>query len=1454
MPDFPYRAVAVLKYKPPPGGPAFSFKQGDTITVLAAADDDGDWLEGELADGAGKGVFPSSFVKPIDDDEGAERAPAATGAEGAAQETVEATSKDDTNVVEGSEATPADVSIDKDAVASSPTPAPGDEDKAREPAQPPVEQPSLSDVTSATTAAPPAPADIPTQAARTTSPPPPPAKKSNALASRIAAFNAAATAQTPNAPPVPRAKPREWKRPAAPAAEVGAAPSAPLPAASPPPPPASSSPSAPLAPPPELARISSHDSAGSGAGTGGEHDFSAQDAADSISRGGGSLKDRIKALQGGGQPMRLDVPAAPGRAPKPWKKSSATSPGAEDEAPAADGASTEAKSLQDAVVKDERPGEEETTAQSPGAEVPGFEPAESTPAEGSIAGDDDQAARPDAGAAEASAQRAPQDTTNVDEGGEPTPASVSVAKDEVETVPAAEDQPGDESHLRAPEQPVEQPSLDDVTPAPPKGGIPIPALPKRAAGPRARKARSPAAETPPPAPAAAPTTEAEAEQPAEGDKKGDVLASMGGASALLAKDDDEDDDRAKAPGADDDDDFDTPAAPPPRSAPPPPPPAPVEPAQEQKSANDEELDQAEEPVQDVEPMAEKDDDPHIDDAEETDAPAAPTAAPPAPPARPPIPPPFVRQGTDTPISGLTPRSAPPPTRLLDPPAISSGAETVTDEPRPTAVSPPSDSAGGPPPIPKGRPPIPPPMSPPPEVPGSPKPDDHVQHPPIPTHPPAEGVSRVTTPAEDAIIAQMEDIVTPPEEAFDESTSAPEVNAETTGEIQAGRVEAGHEPAFMGLPKETRMEGVATPAMEPGNPLAAAPAVINAKLEAHAAQQRAESGEEGQEGAEEEDEEEEEEEEEDPEVARRRALAARMAKLGGRGMMPPMFGGFGGAAGGAPKPKPKKKKTSEVAEEGELRPRPQSQAVIPESGSDSPKDEHPPRRIGGMPEGGFALPGIAAPRLPPAPSDGGTQTPEEHNRSVEQSFSGQSLKERSDSASDKAFEIADADPHRHDELNRQRREEAEQKQREEAAEGDAHEGEEEQPEDEPAPPPLPPNRPPTMPPRRSIPVPPPAETEAEPEESEPQFTDEAQHVDEPESFHEEDEQDEMPPPPPPPRPAGGHQSSLPPSHPPPTSPPLRAPPSPNPSGEGAPLGRSVTQSSRRSSSFVPPVAGSAYSASPRQSMDLPFEPERMQGGNTAIDALARDIDLDTAGQPWWRVEGGLPRSLQGRSGIHVDVSENTSNKRGKTRTEKEIEVIYSDLSKTIISVSFAGDDLAEATTSISQAHFAPPPVKNNLDALLQWSASLGAQVFAAAHAKLSDKGARGLADRDLVDFCFGRATDPLPPVGATFGVKVYEATVEQGKKAPMVGEDDEPRAGDVVSIHAKFKHNLSTKTVGSDAGGPHVAIVAGWEAKKGKLKVIEVDGKSGAVDENTYRIDEMRAGRVVVWRVAPRDFV
>ena len=356
----------------------------------------------------------------------------------------------------------------------------------------------------------------------------------------------------------------------------------------------------------------------------------------------------------------------------------------------------------------------------------------------------------------------------------------------------------------------------------------------------------------------------------------------------------------------------------------------------------------------------------------------------------------------------------------------------------------------------------------------------------------------------------------------------------------------------------------------------------------------------------------------------------------------------------------------------------------------------------------------------------------------------------------------------------------------------------------------------MPPSRSVPVP-----AAEDDYDEGNVLEEQQqHVDEPESFahdepeHEQDYAEEeaeeaesaVPPPPPPPRPAGGHQASLPlsPSHDSPSSPPMRAPPSPRMSTD---LARTATQSSRRSSAF----AGAPIS--PRQSF------------------------------------GDYPSAQQQQQ------------------------------------------QLQQGDGSTSSA-----PIRANLDSLLQWSASLGAQVFAAAHVKQSDKSARGLSDRDLVEFCLGRATDPMPPSAGRYGAVVFDATVEQGKKAATVSEEDEPRAGDsasslslshcssppdrraqadpgslppsflpslalslslslaraVVSMHAKFKHALSSKTVGS-AQAPHVAVVAAWDNKKGKLRVLEVDPKGGTMAEGSYKVEDMRAGQLTVYRVAPRDY-
>ena len=964
MPTYPYRARAVQKYKTPPGQqPAFAFAPGADLTVLSAADDDGDWLEGELATGD-KGIFPATFVEALADDNvpapPAEDAPEPPVEPSPAQDTVQATPMDSTNVVEGSEPTPAAVSVKPDDVtAAEPTSsAQADESTARSPISP-VEQPTLETVApAAATPAPAAPADAstaaPPPAAAAKATPPPPAKKPNALASRIAAFQAAAEAQKSDVPPVPRAKPREWKpRPAT---------DAPTPAPAPAPPAATAAPTSPVAAPsapmPDVVRSASTDEAAAGAA----QDFSAQDAADSISRGGGSLRDRIKLLQGGGAGgspgVRVDAPPPPGHAPKPkpWRRAE-PEPEPEQEQEQAqepEPADAEARELVDTVVKDDKPGEDETTAQSPGAEVPGFEPAEATPDAPRSVVDDEPPAQSETLA------KPPMDTANVVEGSESTPAKATADQD---------------AAARAPEQAVEQPSLDDVTPAGSRapastegdvsapaeehdeeakraavaqrmaglGGqrMGMPALPKRAAGPRAvRKAKSPAVETPPPAPAPAPepaSAPAPSVEEEQAPPKEDVLASMGGASSLLSQGDDGDDEeRTKAPV--DDDDFETPA--PPARAPAPAAEVknevqhPVEIVELELAADEAPLE-----VDDFVKPDERADDERPTIAEEAVAALPDTAATDdgaslSPSAlRPPVPPPFVRQPTDeprpgpptaeVPTSGLTRREPPPPSRSMDPPALASGADTIVDEPRPTARAPEPahDGSAAPPPT-RGRPPVPQTSS---STADEPSESDTPQHPPVPTHPPPVGAERVTTAAEDRIIASMPEIVTPPEEAFDESTASPLVDAPSTGQIAESRAEKGHEPADMAQPVWGKVEGTQTPAaVEKADPLVPGapppPAMLKAAL--NKAQAENDGGVEGeQEQQQQQDEAEvEEEEEEDPEVARRRALAARMAKLGGQGMMP-MFGGFGGPPpSGAPKKKaPVKKPTNELAEEGQLKP-------------------------------------------------------------------------------------------------------------------------------------------------------------------------------------------------------------------------------------------------------------------------------------------------------------------------------------------------------------------------------------------------------------------------------------------------------------------------------------------------------------------------------------------------------
>ncbi|GAA5956018.1 hypothetical protein JCM3765_000071 [Sporobolomyces pararoseus] len=1413
MSGYPYKAVATLKYRPPPTqGPSISFDKGSTVTVLGAADDDGDWLEGENDQGV-TGVFPATFVQRVEEEEeGGERS-----LDGNKQPDELNSAPVETS--EPKEETPAPAEIEQAAASiANPTSSPS-------PATSPPAVPEAS-IQSATN-------DSAASSAPTKATPPPPARKPNALAARIAAFNQ--SQQSPSAPP-PAPKPKaasKWT--------VGSTPSVPPPTSSPPV--SASSPPLAAAPSRSLDQTVETDSSGK------PKEFSAEDAKESIGRGGGSLRDRIKALQG----LQIDQPAPPGRAPKPWKKKAVEDEEADASASAQD---------QETVVKDEEPKHDvevpEEEERIP--EVPSFEPAEpavdgSSQPEEKLTKEKEVEPEKEEETEKAQPPKSEKpssidllaiaaDTTPVVM--TPGSASLEVPTDPSPFIPSTDKSPA------APQKEEETVEGEEDSEAAKKqaiaarmaglggqkiGAVPIPALPKKAAGPRRNArggARSPASAQPVEPKETEieqvgveeknekPQETADEDSPLEHlgskeaetdvvkpdventpEKQDDVLASMGGASSLLkADDDDEEEDASKTRNTfDDEDDFETPAPAPP-SRPVPPPIRPSEDEQPQfedpkledgeKQVEEEELEHREAPVESDTNLGEQaietlptpiTADPAVDrqisQTEES------TSKPPIPLNRPPVPPSFVRQVTDEPPRAEVdahrfnaevdnPREAssatspPPPARPTHAPPLASGHETVSDDPRPVSQAPDevspirSDSQRSPVTIPA-------------DLAGFRLPaGGEAQRPPVPRHPAPPGHDKVTTDAEDRIMNETE-VVTPPQEAFDESTAAPELTAPSVldlAEVRDSHPES-EDLSQQALPPPGRQEGEATPAPVASPPLA--------------------SPQPQEENAEEEEEGDEEEEEEDPEVARRRAIAARMAKLGGMSMrMGPMIP----PVGGLPPPTKKKTKKPKVEEEGEapnaLEAKDLTEQVVESQSSGNVTPDHPARRYGGIPSGGFALPGIAA------------------LRPVQQEDSQEATENKTPS---ETVEVVETENPVADEE-----------------------------EQESIPPPLPAGRPLSMPPRRSVPVPVPEPEAMEEQEVEPVPEHAEEFVEEPEHHEEE----EMPPPPPPARPVGGHQDSVPPPamSTVPSSPPTRAIPTPSKRESSLSLGRSTTRSSHRSSN-VPPNAASMGFASPRQSLDLAFDSERVQGGGLSQGAgqfLAKDIDLDTqASNAWWRVENGVPRSLQGRNDVAFEYLSDSPG-------SKELEVIYQDYSRTIVSISFDPEDTTETTTSISQNHFAPPS-KPSLDVLLHYSASLGAQIFAAAHLKANDKNARGLTDKQFVDFCFSRATEPVPPIGSTFGAKVYEASISS-KSKPTYATDDEPRVGDVVVFRdVKLKQTLGSKTVGS-----HVAIVSGFDEKKSKLRVLEVDKSGTSIDEGSYKLDDLKQGTITVYRVMGKDFL
>jgi len=170
--------------------------------------------------------------------------------------------------------------------------------------------------------------------------------------------------------------------------------------------------------------------------------------------------------------------------------------------------------------------------------------------------------------------------------------------------------------------------------------------------------------------------------------------------------------------------------------------------------------------------------------------------------------------------------------------------------------------------------------------------------------------------------------------------------------------------------------------------------------------------------------------------------------------------------------------------------------------------------------------------------------------------------------------------------------------------------------------------------------------------------------------------------------------------------------------------------------------------------------------------------------------------------------------------------------------------APAPAQAPQAHRAPPGYAE----LQAASANYGASLLRSAKG-IFDQGKRGYyGDGSPLGFMrvvFDQARLPIPEPGAEWGQVIFEQDASS-----VLKRLDEPRPGDLAAFHdarLKGKKGISsyTQQVGS-VQDPLLGIIAEVDQKKRKIRVLQVE--RGHPDEVSYRLDDLKSGRVMVSRV------
>ncbi|KAK4867673.1 hypothetical protein LT330_001183 [Penicillium expansum] len=308
--------------------------------------------------------------------------------------------------------------------------------------------------------------------------------------------------------------------------------------------------------------------------------------------------------------------------------------------------------------------------------------------------------------------------------------------------------------------------------------------------------------------------------------------------------------------------------------------------------------------------------------------------------------------------------------------------------------------------------------------------------------------------------------------------------------------------------------------------------------------------------------------------------------------------------------------------------------------------------------------------------------------------------------------------------------------------------------------------------------------------------------------------------------------------------------------------SALNEKRLSLAPMPPQSQSSGLPSPsaartqRASMDLlrnqPNLRRSMDVSRPSIDQgyIATDVDFATY-TLWWTKPNTPPPAFQNRTDLLFEIEETAStNRSGKTTVSKDVYILFIDYSQTVLNVQFDPKNPADA--SFEQRH-EPPPLPSRQDQLEQAHIQLGTRISEAVNSVQNSTVGDG-TPFGLVQHLLNPLSDALLPVGT----RGYGASVYSNLANASVSQNDEIRAGDIVSFrNARFQGHRGTmhQKYSAEVGKPdHVGIVVDWDGTKKKIRAWEQGRESKKVKMESFKLNDLRSGECKVWRVMPRSWV